>query len=520
VVQADFAIFSAGCVTVPVYPTYPPDLIAYVVNDSEAKTLIVEMRSSSPRLSSARQDAGARADCRCHGLRRAAAPKTVMTWETLRRRGRDGEAAHKSTLRSGWRRRAPRTWRRSSTRRARRTAEGRHADPRQPHRRRSASKQATPVAEVGSTSSFSRSPTRSPPRVVTWAWPTADHAFAETSKGWRELRRRAHIHLQRPARLREGVRKDPGGGRGGSPVKQKIFRWALGVGREVSRYQQRGQPRRPGSSSGAGSPTRSSLKLHAALGGPPVGGLGRARSRATSPSSSTPPDPALEGLWAHRDLPALTFNRRDKYKFGSVGQALPGVELNDRPDGEILAAGPTSPRAATSSSPTRRRGLRGGRLVPHGRHRPARRGRLLFINRRKKDLIVTAGGMTSRRETSRTCSRRPVHQPGDGLRRPPAVPGGAHHGDPEELRSSRAGTGSSSRMRACSSKKSTPRSVERWGAPSRRRTRSSSPTQKIKRFAGAARGLLARRRRAHADAEGEAQGGHQQDMSALEELYR
>ncbi|HLF94621.1 MAG TPA: AMP-binding protein, partial [Planctomycetota bacterium] len=40
-VQADFAIFSAGCVTVPVYPSYPPDLIAYVVNDSEAKTLVV-----------------------------------------------------------------------------------------------------------------------------------------------------------------------------------------------------------------------------------------------------------------------------------------------------------------------------------------------------------------------------------------------------------------------------------------------------------------------------------------------
>ena len=41
-VQADFAIFSAGCVTVPIYPSYPPDLIAYVVNDSGAKTLIVE----------------------------------------------------------------------------------------------------------------------------------------------------------------------------------------------------------------------------------------------------------------------------------------------------------------------------------------------------------------------------------------------------------------------------------------------------------------------------------------------
>src|SRR5438093_10388095 len=41
-VQADFAIFSIGGVTVPVYPSYPPDLVAYVVNDSEARTLIVE----------------------------------------------------------------------------------------------------------------------------------------------------------------------------------------------------------------------------------------------------------------------------------------------------------------------------------------------------------------------------------------------------------------------------------------------------------------------------------------------
>src|SRR6267142_5925428 len=41
-VQADFAIFSAGGVTVPVYPSYPPDLIAYIVNDSGARTIFVE----------------------------------------------------------------------------------------------------------------------------------------------------------------------------------------------------------------------------------------------------------------------------------------------------------------------------------------------------------------------------------------------------------------------------------------------------------------------------------------------
>ena len=37
-VQSDFAIFSAGCVTIPIYPSYPPDLIAYVVNDAGART--------------------------------------------------------------------------------------------------------------------------------------------------------------------------------------------------------------------------------------------------------------------------------------------------------------------------------------------------------------------------------------------------------------------------------------------------------------------------------------------------
>ncbi|HEX6774257.1 MAG TPA: AMP-binding protein, partial [Methylomirabilota bacterium] len=38
-VQADFAIFSAGGVTIPIYPTYPPDLIEYIVNDAGVKTL-------------------------------------------------------------------------------------------------------------------------------------------------------------------------------------------------------------------------------------------------------------------------------------------------------------------------------------------------------------------------------------------------------------------------------------------------------------------------------------------------
>src|SRR2546428_12292760 len=98
-VQSDFAIFSAGCVTVPVYPTYPPDLIAYVVNDSGAKTLIVEDPVQLAKVLEARDRMpGLEQIIVIAGYDAPQPPKTVMTWETLRRLGRDSVTAHQSTL--------------------------------------------------------------------------------------------------------------------------------------------------------------------------------------------------------------------------------------------------------------------------------------------------------------------------------------------------------------------------------------------------------------------------------------
>ena len=54
-VQADFAIFSVGGVTVPVYPSYPPDLVAYVVNDSGARSIIVEDATQLAKVLEARE---------------------------------------------------------------------------------------------------------------------------------------------------------------------------------------------------------------------------------------------------------------------------------------------------------------------------------------------------------------------------------------------------------------------------------------------------------------------------------
>src|SRR5262249_58341813 len=88
-----------------------------------------------------------------------------------------------------------------------------------------------------------------------------------------------------------------------------------------------------------------------------------------------------------------TFNREDNFKFGSVGQAQPGVELKIAPDGEILGRGPNiaqgyfkQPEATAGVFLADGWFATGdiGTIDPEG---------FLFITDRKKDLIVTAGGI-------------------------------------------------------------------------------------------------------------------------------
>src|SRR2546422_483048 len=98
-VQADFAIFSAGCITVPVYPTYPPDLIAYVVNDSGARTIIVEDPGQLAKVLEVRDKTpGLEHIIVMTGYEATQPPKMVLTWEMLRRVGLDNAARHAGTL--------------------------------------------------------------------------------------------------------------------------------------------------------------------------------------------------------------------------------------------------------------------------------------------------------------------------------------------------------------------------------------------------------------------------------------
>src|SRR5215813_10115980 len=98
-VHADVAILSAGCITVPIYPSYPPDLIAYVVNDSGARTLIVE---DSVQLAKA-LEARPKMACLEHivvmaGYDAPQPSETEFTWDRLRRLGRERADALRSAL--------------------------------------------------------------------------------------------------------------------------------------------------------------------------------------------------------------------------------------------------------------------------------------------------------------------------------------------------------------------------------------------------------------------------------------
>jgi long-chain acyl-CoA synthetase len=178
-------------------------------------------------------------------------------------------------------------------------------------------------------------------------------------------------------------------------LRRRLIDWALPIGREVSRLQSEGRP------VPAGLATRHRMadrlvfrKVRDRLGGRLRVALsgGAPLAREIADFFDAIGVRIIEGYGLTECTTACSSNRVDQYRFGTVGPALPGFELEIADDGEILVRSETvfqgyyKDPEATAAVLTEDGWLRTGdvgEIDGDG---------FLRITDRKKDILVTAGG--------------------------------------------------------------------------------------------------------------------------------
>ncbi len=198
-------------------------------------------------------------------------------------------------------------------------------------------------------------------------------------------------------KMQEAIEASPrvsASGGGGGEVQQRVFDWALGVGREVSALRQAGRrtPRL------LDLQHRSAERLVYARIQARLGGRIRFMLSGAAPLAKATAEffhavglLILEGYGLTESTGASTLNLPGGFRFGTVGRPLPGVEVRLAPDGEVLLRG----RSITPGYWGE--GASEGAFTDDGALRTGDVGAFdadgyLRITGRKKDLIITAGG--------------------------------------------------------------------------------------------------------------------------------
>jgi long-chain acyl-CoA synthetase len=178
-------------------------------------------------------------------------------------------------------------------------------------------------------------------------------------------------------------------------LKKVIFQWALGVGREASRCRQRGEEiAGPLAWKNAVAERLVFRKIRERMGGRLrffISG-GAPLSREIAEFLHAMGVLILEGYGLTETSTVTTVNRLERYKFGTVGKALPGAELRIAADGEILVRGPHIFREYFNDPAATREAIDADGWLHTGDIGTLDEEGFLRITDRKKDIIVTSGG--------------------------------------------------------------------------------------------------------------------------------
>jgi long-chain acyl-CoA synthetase len=178
-------------------------------------------------------------------------------------------------------------------------------------------------------------------------------------------------------------------------VKRRLIDWALRVGREVSRLRQAGEP----VPRGLALRHRAADKLVYSKVKERLGGRIRICVSGGAPLAKEIIEffhaldiLILEGYGLTECTTAATVNRPTSYRFGTVGPALPGVQLRIADDGEVLIETATVFAGYYKDEEATREILPGDGWLRSGDVGTLDEDGFLTITDRKKDILVTAGG--------------------------------------------------------------------------------------------------------------------------------
>ena len=178
-------------------------------------------------------------------------------------------------------------------------------------------------------------------------------------------------------------------------LKRRLVDWALAVGREVSRLRQAGEPVPSGLAFRHRIADRLVYsKIKQRLGG-------RLRT-AISGGAPLAPEIAeffhaidiliLEGYGLTESTTAISTNRPDRYRFGTVGPPLPGFEVKLADDGELLARSDTIFQGYFRNPEATAEVLTPDGWLLTGDIAEIDEDGFIHITDRKKDILITAGG--------------------------------------------------------------------------------------------------------------------------------